>query len=139
MATRQKKSKGKRRPTADDVDGVLLAISEGQSLRKACEEAGLDAPSTYKMIDEDAELRQQYARARAMGGDVYVDQMKGVTAGTLAKKIQPDVARVVSDNLKWISGRMAPKAWGDRHQHEVGGLPDGEKLTVEIVRFGDEK
>lgn len=130
--------KGKRRPTEGDLPGVLLAISEGISLRKACEEVGLDASSTYKAIDEDPALRLQYARARAMGGDVYVDQIKAVTAGVVAKRIKPDVGRVASDNYKWIAGRMAPKAWGDKVAHEVSD-PNGDPLVVQIVRFGAEK
>lgn len=127
--------KGKRRPEMGDIPALLLAISEGVSLRKACDEAGFDAPSAYKLIDDDADLRQQYARARAMGGDVYVDQIKAVTAGVVAKRIKPDVGRVASDNYKWIAGRMAPKAWGDKQTHEVGG-PDGGAIQADVtVRF----
>ena len=105
-----------RRPTAEEIPGVLDDVAEGMSLRAACRKHGLHAPSTHTYIDTDQGLREQYARAREQRAEVYQEKM--LTIGEAAalgvqfqgKKVDPTGARVLLEAVKFAVGRMAPKS-----------------------------
>lgn len=112
-------AQGKRRPTDDDLPDLMFAISEGKSLRKACEEKGIDPPSAHHWLEADEDRRQQYARARALRSEFHAD--KGLEIGYAAASgqqveingekvtIDPNGARVALDAIKWSTARMNPK------------------------------
>lgn len=140
MTAEQEGGAGKRRPAAEDIPDVILRVSEGLSLRKACEELGLHAPSTHTFIDDDPTFREQYARAREIRGEVFGEQVLTVAAAVVAKKIKPDAGRVAIDAYKWAAGRMAPKAWGDKQQHEHTGKGGGPiRHAVDLSTLSDEE
>lgn len=133
----------KRRPEAADIPAVLEAISEGSSLRKACESLGLHTPSTHTFIDADEGLREQYARAREQRAEVLAEQalnlgMAAATGQTVnGKSIKPDGARVAIDAIKWATARMAPKtAPVTRVRHSFEELSDDE-LNARIAAMLD--
>lgn len=128
---------GKRRPTDDDLAPLLFRIAEGESLRAACREQGLDPPSTHTWLDQDEGRRQQYARARELRAEVHAEN--GLAIGYAAAsgreidvdgvvaKIDPTGARVALDAIKWATARMAPKtAPVQRHSHAFEHLTDDE-------------
>jgi hypothetical protein len=136
--------KGQRRPGTEDVPAVLDLVSEGKSLRAACRELGLHAPSTHTLIDSDPSLREQYARAKEHRADVFQEDGLTITkAAALGQavnghKIDPAGARVYLDALKWAAARMAPKtAPVQRVAHTFSHLSD-EELAAEIATLSGE-
>lgn len=138
-------AQGQRRPTAEDIPGVLEAVSEGKSLRHACREAGLHCPSTHSFIHSDEGLREQYARALELRADCQQEEALEVaraaaTGAPLSvdgeyRKIDAAGARVLLDAIKWSSARMAPKtAPIQRIEHlgEIGARTD-EEIAARIA------
>lgn len=115
MSDEAESTPGARRPISEDMPALLSAISEGASLRSACQAAGLDVPSTHRFINADDGLSQQYACAREARAEVYAEEGLAVTrAATLGeefegKKIDVAASRVYLDAIKWATARMAPK------------------------------
>lgn len=139
MSVEAGEPKGRRRPTSADMPLLFEMIAESKSLRSACEELGLDAPSTVRFIDADERLGQQYAHARAVRGDGYGEKVAVVAQQVLEGKVQPDVGRVAMDGFKWTAARMTPKRWGDKVAHEHSG-PDGAPIQhVDLSRLSDEQ
>lgn len=106
----------KRRPEPSDIDDLMDIICNGKSLRKACEELGLDPPSTHRWLEGNEDRRQHYARAREMRADYFQEQALTLSlSAALGKKVgehsvDPAGARVALDAIKWATARMAPKS-----------------------------
>lgn len=134
------KAREQRRPTRYDCAKVIEMVADTKSLRGACEELGLHCPSTHTMIDEDAELRGKYARAREVRGESFGEQVASIATDVLAKRVPPEVGRVAMDGLKWTSARMAPKRWGDRlaleHSGQIGLVGAGVSGLLAAVKHG---
>ncbi len=123
--TQQKKDQPRpqRRPTADDMPAIMEMISDGKSLRSACEKLGLHVPSTNTFIRADAELGEQYARAcedraDAVQEDVLIIAKAAALGHTVeGRKVDAGGARVLIEAAKWAIGRMAPKREPVRRMH----------------------
>lgn len=108
-------SAGKRRPEAADLEPLMNLVAEGKSLRGACQDLGLDPPSTHRWVTEDEARSQHYTRAKEQRAEVLAEQALtiGLAAATgqqvNGKSIKPDGARVAIDAIKWAAGRMSPK------------------------------
>jgi len=102
--------KGKRRPKSTDLPSVIADVADGMSLRKACEKAGLNVSHTHTAIDADPELREHYARAREHRSDALAEQALTLGLAAAAGRMEPNGVRVAIDAIKWVAGRMNPKA-----------------------------
>lgn len=126
-------SRGPGRPTAytEAIGQVICSrIAEGESLRSICEDAGMPDRSTVaRWLPQHGEFRAAYVVAREMQADLHADEILALAdacseeAGAVAK------ARVQIDARKWWTSKVAPKKYGDRQEHHVGGLEGG---AVEI-------
>jgi hypothetical protein len=100
---------------------LLKAISEGKSLRKACEGKGMPVTSTVmKWLAEDAEFSEQYARACDERALFHFEECLEIADATNADDVAKAKLRI--DTRKWMVGKMAPKKYGDRQtvEHEGG-------------------
>lgn len=98
---------------------MLERIWGGLSLRKACVELGLHAPSTSEWLHADKGREEQYARAREGRAEHFQEQVLelGHAAATGREveidgqkvKIDPAGLRVYQEGIKWAAARMAPK------------------------------
>jgi hypothetical protein len=138
---------------------ICERIAKGESLRAICKgddqtaEGWMPNQATvYRWLaskEEWAEaFREQYARAREMQAETFVDAIVEIADATdepaKAKLAMSEGGEIVvrdhnRDRLriearKWAASKLAPKKYGDKldltHAGEVG-------LKVEIVRFGD--
>lgn len=90
----------------------------GESLMAICRTAGMPCREfIYEWLQEDKTFADDYARAREAQADFYADQVAEI-ADT---EDDPNRARVRIDARKWIAGKMRPKKYGDRVDHEVDG------------------
>jgi len=128
-----------RRPTRDDVAGVIEAVENGSSLRAACAKDGIHTGHMHALLRSDDRLWAQYLRARAIRGDDHGERVAEVVDKMEAGEIAPDVGRAMIEGLKWTAGRMAPKLWGDKTQHEHSGPDGGPIQTYDLSKLPDDK
>lgn len=89
---------------------VSDAILSGKTLAKALKEMRLDMHAFYRLMSEDKNAAQLYARAQEFRADVLVDEALEIadTEG------DSGVARNRIDIRKWTASRLNAKRWGDR-------------------------
>lgn len=121
---------------------VVAAVLSGKSLRTAAIECGVPSATFLRWCSEDADLADQYARARdsmidAMADDLMaiadkepgLNQFGSVDTGDVAHR------KLQVDTRKWLLSKLAPKRYGERL--EVAGDADAPLkvgLTVEFVK-----
>jgi len=116
------------RETAIEILGML---SEGTPIIDACRLMGVTRSKLYVALDAEG-LGDMHARAREEYAEARVAEMQRI-----AETVE-DVgrAKLLCDNIKWEACRIAPKKYGDRIENRLADA-DGNALTVQVIRFGD--
>ena len=112
----------KRRPgrpssyTKETADEICRRIAEGESLRRICFDDHIpDKVTILRWLQENGEFRTHYTRAREDQAESFFDE-----AIDIAREHEdPQKARVIVDTLKWAAGKLKPKKYGDKIEHEV--------------------
>jgi hypothetical protein len=132
--------------------GLLICtrLADGESLRKICTDASMPSKTSvfrWLAAEKNEAFRNQYARARELQADSFVDDMIDIADDAANDTIETEAgercnaewisrSRVRIDTRKWIAARMAPKKYGDRLDLNHAGK-DGGAITVEITRFSE--
>ena len=106
--------------TPEIVGRFLEAIRNGSSAAQACKAEGMPSTQTIiKWAENDPEFAAQYEKAKEERGNYYGELVAEISlAGLQGKYKDSAMLRAAIDGLKWTAARMAPKAFGDRIQHE---------------------
>lgn len=100
-------------------------MADGKSVRAYCREHPEYKPSTIcNWLLQYPDFTEQYARAINMRADAKFDKIDDVVEDMRAKTIDPQMARVEIDAIKWQAGKMNSKKYGDK----VDVTSDGEKV-----------
>lgn len=122
---------------ADEICGRLV---NGESLRAICRDEGFPAVGTVlRWVGENADFREQYARARELQAETLADEI--VSIADDAEKDQPSVAkaRLQVDSRKWVASKLLPKKYGDKIAHVGGDPAAGDKpiqAQVDVTGLG---
>ena len=95
---------------------ALDLISDGSSVRKACEAVGISKAVFLRDVDGD-----RYARARECQAESYFDQINYQTQRCIDGELDPQVLKAIVDPLKWTACKLLPKKYGDRVGVDVSG------------------
>lgn len=120
--------------TQEKGAAICARLSEGLSLRKACEaESGPDPSTVLRWVDQEPEFAQQYAHARMRGYQLLADQIIDISDDSDGDIVDTehgprvDAERVARsklrvDSRKWMLSKMLPKVYGEKTEttHEVG-------------------
>jgi hypothetical protein len=119
--------------TPELFGAICDRIASGESLRSIVRDEDMPSKSTVmKWLKQDAELADQYARARQDQADHYVDEIIAIADDAL----DPQKARLQIDTRKWVASKLLPKVYGDKVSHEHGG-PDGGAIPHSVkIEFG---
>ena len=143
MAKRGRPSKHTSKLAAE----ILRRLATGESLRAICAAEHLPAESTVRgwVIDDAEGFSAQYARARDMGVDALAEETIQIAddgANDTYRDEEGEV-KVDHDHIKrsalrvaarqWYVSKIAPKKYGDKVNHEVGGK-DGGEIIVRLAR-----
>lgn len=106
-------------------------LADGVPIVRSCKELGINRSDLYLAIDRE-QLSDTHARAREEYAEARVEEMRDI-----AETVE-DVARakLLCDNIKWESARVAPKKYGEKVQQEItgkDGAPLASSLTIEFV------
>jgi len=117
--------------TPEVVDRIVMALSDGRSLREICEAEDLpDRSTVMRHLHRDPQFRALYLTAREIGADALADEVVGMAMR--AKPDEANIVRVRAEVAKWACATYAPKRWGNRVQAELSG-PNGSPLSVQAV------
>ena len=111
----------------DDVWVEFLSrVTAGRAGQSVCKDKDMPAwGTTWNKIHNDKDFERKYMNALASRGMIYADQLDEINRRVLNGEIDPQAARLVSDNFKWTAARLLPKVYGDKQQvdvtHEAGG------------------
>lgn len=115
------------------IPAILAAMSEGESLRKACKANGVAASTFILWVDGDKDLAEQYAGARARMLDAQAEALEDIGERAAAAESAVEVAglRLMSDNRKWLLSKLAPKKYGEKLA--IGGADDMPPVQIKRI------
>lgn len=106
--------------TPELFDEICERISEGESLRQICLDDHMPNKSNvFRWLADDANLRDQYARARDTQADVIFDECLKIADDAKPDEVQ--LARLQIDTRKWMAGKLRPKRYGEKLDVTSGG------------------
>jgi hypothetical protein len=95
------------------ADHILKRISEGESLRSICRDAGMPSEGTvrgWSREDRDG-FAARYRLARDLQLDCWSDQIVDIADEA---NLDPRDRQVRIETRKWIMSKLAPRRYGDR-------------------------
>jgi hypothetical protein len=95
---------------------VLDLISQGYTETQACDDVGVTVTTFKKYVKSDPELAEMYEEAVYNGHDAMVDALVNIDNHKVHGQSDPKMARVISDNIKWVVGKRDVKRFGERVQ-----------------------
>ena len=103
----------------DYYPAVLYAIdliSQGNTLTEACDQSNLPISTFHNYLNKDENLHAMYVEADQRGSDAMADALVNIDNHRLHGQSDPKMAKVISDNIKWVLSKRKPKEYGDRVQ-----------------------
>jgi hypothetical protein len=119
------------------ADKILARMVQGEMLNRICADEGITWGAYYGWMDRRPELREAHARARLAWSDWWAERAIELSVNPersieASGKVFVDHAvigwaKLVTDNIKWLVGKYAPRTYGDKPQ--VSETPAGA-LTI---------
>ena len=108
----------------DYYNAVIKAIekvAEGMTRARACKEFGISVQTFLNYVERDETLERMYADAIVRGEEALADALLNPDNHELYGHTNPAMAKVMSDNIKWLLARRNPKKYGDKIEikHEI--------------------
>ena len=122
------------RPTSYSPEAAVAlceAVAEHGSLTAALRADKTLPPerTIYRWLATNEEFRQAYTRAREIGDEPVIEEMRRIA---FDEELPSDQKRVRIDTLKWEIARRSPKKWGEKLSHEHAG-PNGDPIRYTVV------
>lgn len=102
---------------------VLDRIAEGSTVTEACNEFGIDPRDLYRTKKAHPDLQTAFIEAQEVGAEAQADTLHNIHQ----RVRDPLMARVVSDNRKWLLSKRQVATYGDKLQVET---PHNADLAV---------
>lgn len=117
---------------------VCERLADGQSLRRACREEGVKAPTFLDWVEQDEDVAERYARARATGAEVEFERLREIVEEEPPTDMQGKTdsgwvawKRMQVDTFKWQLSKKRPERYGDRiEQHHTGTV--GLSIAIDL-------
>jgi hypothetical protein len=103
----------------DYYPAVLYAIDlvgQGHTVTSACDEANLPVSTFRTYLKKHTDLQDLYTEADQRGADAMADALINIDNHRVHGQSDPKMAKVISDNIKWVLAKRKPKEFGDRVQ-----------------------
>lgn len=88
-------------------------MEDETSENKACAIVGINR-GTFRSAALRDEVADDYARALKALAQDQIEKLEVVLDDLRAKKIDPQTARVLSDNRRWFASKFLPRSYGDK-------------------------
>jgi hypothetical protein len=104
------------------IEDLCDWIASGNSLRAYCRKNPQYKHSTILLwASQYEDFADQYTRANICRAESKFDKIDDVVDDMRSKVIDPQMARVEIDAIKWQAGKMNPKKYGDSIDLTSGG------------------
>ncbi len=103
----------------DYYPAVLHAINligQGHTLTEACDRSNITVQTLRSYTRKDEDLNAMYIEADQRGSDAMADALVNIDNHRVHGQSDPKMAKVISDNIKWVLSKRRPKNYGDRVQ-----------------------
>ncbi len=132
--------------TPELIEAICKRIADGEGLRAICRSDDMPGRQTVlDWLEEDADFRAKYARAREAQGDLMDEMIMDEAAA--ADPASAALARVRIDAYKWRAAKLRPKVYGDsvtykgdkdaplvvKQQLDVTTLPDDALAAAKVL------
>lgn len=126
-------------------------LADGQSLRAVLRMPGMPSRGiVFRELEQDEAFANQYARAKQVGIEALADDVMAIADETEVANVYDSEGNIVDvkldatavarnrlrvDSRKWILSKLAPKKYGDKLDHNIGGSVDMiHKIVRTVVR-----
>lgn len=93
---------------------VLDLISQGRTKTRACDEANISIPTFDQYVKNVPELRDLFSEAEQRGYDAMAEALVDIDNHAIHGQSDPKMAKVISDNIKWLLSKRRSKEYGER-------------------------
>lgn len=103
----------------DYYPAVLYAINvigQGNTLSEACDQSNISVATFRHWTNKDEQLQAMYDEAEQRSYDAMADALIKIDNHKIHGQSDPKMAKVISDNIKWVLGKRRPKEYGERVQ-----------------------
>ena len=123
--------------TQEIADEICERISNGESLRTICLDEHMPGKSTvFRWLSANEAFQDHYARARELQAETLFDDVLEIADDArndwMERRGEEDVGWAVNgeniqrsklriDARKWMAGKLQPKKYGERVEHELSG------------------
>jgi hypothetical protein len=115
--------------TAETRELLLERLAACGSLRAVCKAADMPSAATVHVwLQEDTEFARAYARARAIGVQLFADETLEIADEKIAPQDVP-AAKLRIETRRWLAERMLPKVYGAKTGVEMSGGLEVKKLS----------
>lgn len=96
-------------------------IGDGQTRSRACKTVGISVSAFASYIKNDQTIERMYLEALERGEQALADAILQPDNHELYGHTNPAMAKVMSDNIKWLLSKRNPKVYGDKIEvkHEI--------------------
>lgn len=118
------------------IDEVCARLSNGESLRRICETAGMPNRLTiFRWLESNETYVTKYAHARIVQADYMDDRVLDVIDDVASGKLMSDVARVMLAGLQWRAEKLNAKKYGPAAMLKLANH-DGSKDAAININIG---
>jgi hypothetical protein len=109
---------------------VLDHITDGRTRSAACDEVGLSIQTFEHYIESDAMLQSMLSVAERRGIDAMADALVTIDNHKVHGQSDPKMAKVISDNIKWVIAHRDKKRFGDHKTIDINVAADKEIVNA---------
>jgi len=118
---------------------ICTEIAQGATLLEALEKVGYLAPTLqtcWRWLDEHADFRESYERARLLQADMQADEMLKISRDVVKTPTLATAYRVATDILKWQAEKRNPAKYAPKDVDSKSRKPmNQQEVRKEIARL----
>lgn len=119
--------------TDEAAEEILRRLAEGESLTRICRDDHLPCRDTVRLwvrgkADAPESFSGDYAQAREWQAEVFFEDVIDLARDSheAPEPAQIQATKLLTDNMKWVLGRMDRAKYGEKSAHEISGPGGGE-------------
>ena len=117
------------------AEQILQHMAETGSLLATCRKPGMPCARTvYNWLVADQEFNAQYARAKLIGIQRFVDETIAIADAPMKDAVAVAQAKLRVDSRHWAAERMAPRQFGAKAGLELSGGLEVKTMDATVRR-----